>query len=65
MGIRQWFTEPSEKRIGLQLSAADRSTICQYALYEKTVFPTSAEGPFGTKLDFFESQRPDAEAPDE
>ncbi|MFF5924261.1 hypothetical protein ACFY8C_38980 [Streptomyces flavochromogenes] len=62
LSIRQWFTEPPKERTGLQLSVADRSMICQYALYEKTVFPTGREELFGKKLDLFESQRPDAEA---
>ncbi|MFD3572249.1 hypothetical protein, partial [Streptomyces sp. NPDC058667] len=30
--IRQWFAEPAKERSGLQLSVADCSMICQYAL---------------------------------
>ncbi|WP_327166745.1 hypothetical protein [Streptomyces zaomyceticus] len=62
LSIRQWFTEPTKERTGLQLSSADHSMICQYALYEKTVFSTGSEELFGKKLDLFESQRPDTEA---
>ncbi|MGA4946908.1 hypothetical protein [Streptomyces cinereoruber] len=60
--IRQWFTEPTEKRTGLRLSSADCSMICQYALYEKTVFSTGTEELFGKKLDLFEDQRPGVES---
>ncbi|MGW2540433.1 hypothetical protein ACWC5I_06040 [Kitasatospora sp. NPDC001574] len=59
--IEQWFTEPTETRLGLKLSTSDQSLICQQALYGKSVFPTGeAEELFGKKLDFFESQRPGA-----
>ncbi|MFF2080650.1 hypothetical protein ACFVXG_38530 [Kitasatospora sp. NPDC058162] len=58
--ISQWFTEPSETRRSLRLSASQQSLICQHALYEKTVFPTGErEELFGKKLDFFSDQRPD------
>ncbi|MGW3520567.1 hypothetical protein [Streptomyces hydrogenans] len=60
--IRQWFTQPAQERTGLQLSMADRSMICQYALYEKALFSTDGEELFGKKLDFFENQRPGTEA---
>ncbi|SEM21652.1 hypothetical protein [Streptacidiphilus jiangxiensis] len=59
LAVQQWFTEPTEARRELKLSAPDKSLICQHALYEKTVFPTG-ENLFGTKLDLFEDQRPDA-----
>ncbi|MET7534714.1 hypothetical protein [Streptomyces goshikiensis] len=65
MAIQQWFTEPSDSRQTLNLSAADQSQICQQALYGKTVFPTGeAEAMFGKKLDFFEKQRSDQAATD-
>ncbi|WP_406730131.1 hypothetical protein [Streptomyces sp. NBC_01794] len=65
MSIKQWFTEPTETRRALQLSASEHSLICQRALYDKIVFPTGeAEKLFGKKLDMFEDQRPDNGQPD-
>ncbi|MFE1444088.1 hypothetical protein [Streptomyces sp. NPDC058739] len=59
MRIQQWYTEPTEARRTIQLSASDHSSICQCALYGKIVFPTGeAESLFGKKLDLFEDQRP-------
>ncbi|WRZ96361.1 hypothetical protein OHB54_46265 (plasmid) [Streptomyces sp. NBC_01007] len=59
MRIQQWFTEPTEARRTIQLSASDHSSICQSALYGKIVFPAGeAESLFGKRLDLFEDQRP-------
>lgn len=57
MRIQQWFTEPSDARRQLQLSAVEHSLICQRALYDKIVY-TTGEELFGKKLDMFEGQRP-------
>lgn len=62
MRVQQWFTEPTEARRGIKLSAPDHSSVCQLALYGKVVFPTGeSEGLFGKKLDLFEEQRPGGE----
>ncbi|MGW4576610.1 hypothetical protein [Streptomyces tendae] len=57
MKIRQWYVEPTQERQKLTLSRGDKSSICQYGLYGKSVFPTGEKPPFGSKLDFFEEQR--------
>ncbi|MFJ2709028.1 hypothetical protein ACIO3R_38390 [Streptomyces sp. NPDC087428] len=60
MRIDQWFREPTQIRQQLELSSAEHSSICQYALYAKTVFPVAED--FG-KFDLFEDQRSGGEAP--
>lgn len=62
LGIKQWFTEPSETRRQLKLSLVECSLICQRALYDKLVFPTGEEL-FGQKLDMFSSRRSDEGMP--
>ncbi|MFJ5803685.1 hypothetical protein [Streptomyces decoyicus] len=61
--IQQWFTEPTPERQKLQLRTADHSLMCQRALYDKIIFP-AGESPFGEKLDLFEEQRANTEAPE-
>ncbi|WP_217236271.1 hypothetical protein [Streptomyces sp. AC555_RSS877] len=56
--VQQWYVEPTQERQRLTLSTGDKSSICQYGLYGKTVFPTGKESSLGgDKLDFFKEQR--------
>ncbi|MDQ0808766.1 hypothetical protein QFZ63_000480 [Streptomyces sp. B3I7] len=60
MKINQWYIEPAQERQRLTLSIEDKSSICQYGLYGKTVFPTGKKTPFGgDELDLFKEQRSD------
>ncbi|MFF9352357.1 hypothetical protein [Streptomyces sp. NPDC014734] len=60
MRITQWFQEPTQDRQQLELSSAEHSRICQYALHGKMVFSVAEDS---AKLDLFEEQRSGEEAP--
>ncbi|WP_329558940.1 hypothetical protein OG711_08400 [Streptomyces uncialis] len=65
LGVRNWFTQPSDTRRTQSLTASQRSRVCQFARYGRTDFPAEEEKSlFGREQDA-DGTPADADAPAE